>query len=356
MPFFSLAKPFIHAIDPETAHHLAIKALRKNLIPHDATYHHPKLTSNLWGLDFSHPVGLAAGFDKNGEVIAPLLKQGFSFVEAGSVTPEAQEGNPKPRLFRLQQDQAIINRMGFNNSGKDEFIKNLNKIKQSPIKKGIIGANIGKNKLSPNDASDYLTMLESTYGLSDYITVNISSPNTPNLRDMQSGEQLFDLLQALHKGKIELHKKTSKNIPLLLKIAPDVTTEESHYIAEILKQFPMDGLIISNTTLDRTNLKSPQKIQQGGLSGAPLFNKSTQALKNMYQLTEGKIPLIGVGGISNGFDAYQKIRSGASLIQIYSVLVYKGFGIINDINRELVQLLEKDGFDNISDAIGADMH
>jgi len=354
MSLFKATKPLIHSLNPEKAHNAAISLLKKNLVPSQACFSHSNLESTLLGLTFKHPVGLAAGFDKNAEAIPALLNQGFSFVEAGTVTPLAQDGNEKPRLFRLENDEAIINRMGFNNKGISEFQKNIKKAK---LKKSnsIIGANIGKNKNSPNDASDYITLLDKIYGESDYITINISSPNTPNLRQLQKKETLEDLLKDITGKKTQLRENTQKNIPILLKIAPDIDSEDCKDIVEAVKKYNIDGIIVSNTTISRPeSLSNKYKNEQGGLSGKPLFDISTETLREIYKLSNGTIPLIGVGGIFTGEDAYKKIKAGASIVQIYSCLIYEGFEVINQINKELSELLEKDGFTNIQEAIGSD--
>lgn len=351
---YHFIRPLVHSFSPEKSHDLAIKALKSCAVPAPRAFSHSSLEQNILGLDFKHPVGLAAGFDKNADVVPALFKQGFSFVEAGTVTPKAQEGNPKPRLFRLTEDQAIINRMGFNNHGKEHFRHNINNLSLNTENKNIFGINIGKNKTSPNDASDYLTLLEDFYAKSHYITVNISSPNTPNLRDMQSGNELTELLDAITQSTQTLAQQHEKKIPIFVKIAPDMTEAQTEFLVENALKFKIDGLIVSNTTLSRDGLKSRHKDEAGGLSGTPLFHLSTQMLKRVYQLTNGSIPLIGVGGISNGRDAYIKIRNGASLVQIYSILIYEGFHVIPAINKELVTLLERDGLSHISEAVGID--
>jgi len=355
MSLFKASKPLIYKLDPEKAHNTAISLLKRNLVPSQTQYLHPNLESTILGLDFKHPVGLAAGFDKNAEAIPALFNQGFSFIEAGTVTPIAQDGNDKPRLFRLEDDEAIINRMGFNNKGIEYFHRNIKKAKLKS-RKSIIGANIGKNKNSPNDASDYLTLLDKIYGDSDYITINISSPNTPNLRQLQKKETLEELLKEITDKKKELSDNLEKNIPILLKIAPDLNKNDCNDIVNAVMKYDISGIIVSNTTISRPeSLKNNNKNEQGGLSGKPVFDLSTETLKEIYKLSGGNIPLIGVGGIFNGFDAYKKIKSGASLIQIYSCLIYEGFEAINKINKELSELLEKDGFANISEVIGSDI-
>ncbi len=320
--------------------------------------HHPALTVNLWGMEFANPVGMAAGFDKNAVMIESLLGRGFGFVEAGTVTKLPQEGNPKPRIFRLVQDEAIINRLGFNSEGIEEFTANIQGWQQRQkilLSKGIVGANIGKNRDSENAVEDYIYLLEKLYNQVDYITINISSPNTPGLRDLQKGEALDELLGSIILKKNELCAEIEKKTPILLKISPDISLEDKENIAYAAIKHNIDGLIISNTTINhRDGLLSKNAGQKGGLSGKPLLQPSTDLLRDIYLLTEGKIPLIGVGGVSSGEDAYRKIRAGASLIQLYSAIIYQGFSLVKQINQELLHLLERDGFSNISEAVGVD--
>ncbi len=327
------------------AHNLAISALKCNLLPAQSGYTPPSLRQSLFGLNFANPVGLAPGFDKNAEAILGLSRQGFGFLELGTVTPQPQDGNPKPRMFRLLRDEAVINRLGFNNKGLDEYCKNLHSAPHTlPL-----GANIGKNKDTENALDDYLLCLEAVAPLADYVTINISSPNTAGLRDLQGKHAL----EALLTGLIEKRDTLARRVPLLLKIAPDLTPQDKEDIAAIALDKHIDGLIISNTTVDRPlSLQSRWRAEKGGLSGRPLFAPSTQMLGEIYKLTGGKIPLIGVGGISSGADAYAKIRAGASLVQLYSALVYQGFDLVSQINRDLAALLAKDGFAAISEAIG----
>ena len=349
MSLYNLSKPLLFMFSPESAHSLAIKALKYGLLPSAKTNKSDLLSQNLWGLHFPNPVGLAAGFDKNAEVYSPMLAQGFGFVETGTVTPLAQSGNDKPRIFRLTEDQAVINRLGFNNQGLDYYV---NQLEGRKIEDGIVGANIGANKLSDDPINDYVIGLKRVLGLADYFTINISSPNTPGLRALQSKEALDELLSKLKfvRDAAQLEKVP----PLILKIAPDLDNQECEDIAEIILKHHMDGLIVSNTTLSRDGLTSPCKDESGGLSGTPLFEMSTKVLSNMYSLTKGQIPLVGVGGVSNGAQAYAKIRAGASLVQLYSALVYHGPGLVRQINAELEELLKKDGLGNVTEAIGLD--
>ncbi len=343
--------PLIHLLPPERAHTLGLWALKYSLLPSARIAANPMLIQKLFGLELSNPVGLAAGFDKNAEALAPLHRQGFGFVEAGTVTPLPQEGNPQPRMFRLKKDAAVINRLGFNNKGLEPFVAAL----AARTAGGVVGANIGKNKTAEDAVSDYVKGLEAVYAHADYITINISSPNTQGLRAMQKREQLTQLLTTLMEAKKRQLALCGKNVPLLLKIAPDLDEPDLEDVAEVALALAMDGLIISNTTIKRPRtLQSGLHGEQGGLSGAPLFALSTEVLARMYKLTSGKIPLIGVGGVGSAEDAYKKIRAGASLVQLYTALVYQGFGVVRDIVEGLPTLLARDGFKHISEAVGAD--
>jgi dihydroorotate dehydrogenase len=347
---YSLIKPILFNINPETAHNLAIWLLKYSLVPAAKNIKYSSLQTKIFGINFDNPVGMAAGFDKNAQIFANLFNFGFSFVEVGTVTPKPQVGNEKPRIFRLKEDEAIINRLGFNNLGIEQLLKNINK-NSKPNK--IIGINIGKNKDTQDAAEDYLFLLKKIYGKSQYITINISSPNTKNLRDIQKADELDLFLKAILQEKQKLQILHNKNIPILLKIAPDLNQKEQEAIADISVRQKIDGLIISNTTTSRPkNLQNKYQIEIGGLSGKPLFEISNIVLKNIYQLTKGQIPIIAVGGISSGEDAYKKIKLGASLVQIYSAFIYQGFGITEGIKKELDLLLRNDGFKNISEAIG----
>jgi len=347
MSIYQIIRPLIFKIDPEVAHNSAINFLK--FCPKTATLFSVKrdyenLRSKLWSLDFSNPIGMAAGFDKNAEVAATLEKFGFGFVECGTVTPLAQIGNECPRIFRLAEDRAIINRLGFNNLGAEIFEKNLPKISVP------LGINIGKNKDTEEALYDYLPLLEKFHQKASYVAVNISSPNTKNLRDLQNENQLDLFLSEIVKKKNEL----KSNTPILLKVAPDLSESEQEKIAETVIKNKIDGMIVSNTTIDRDlNLKNKNALEIGGLSGAPLFKKSNETLKNFYKFTEGKIPLIGVGGISSAADAYEKIKCGASLVQIYSAFIYQGFGLVEKIKKELSEKVANDGFKNISEAVGS---
>jgi dihydroorotate dehydrogenase len=338
-------------LPPETAHRLAIRALASGLAGSRPLPARPRLEASLCGLDLPHPLGLAAGFDKNAEAVGGLLAQGFAFVEIGTVTPRPQAGNPRPRLFRLRRQQALINRMGFNNDGLEAVRRRLAAQGAGP---GVLGANLGANKDSAHPIADYLTGLQALYPLVDYVTVNVSSPNTPGLRDLQRRERLQPLLAALLEARAGLAAGRPLK-PLLLKIAPDLEPAEEADIAEVALAQQIDGLIISNTTLARPEIVTgPLREQAGGLSGVPLFLRSTEQLARFFRLTSGRLPLIGVGGIASGADAYAKIRAGASALQLYTSFVYKGPAVIERVLRELDQRLAADGFARLADAVGAD--
>jgi len=348
MSLFTILRPIIHALPPEVAHNLGLYALRGGLLPARDTANSEALHTNAFGLTFKNPIGLAAGFDKNACAINALLKQGFGFVEAGTVTPKPQAGNPAPRVFRLARDAAIINRLGFNNRGLAEYARNFS-CHQKTL--GIAGANIGKNKDSSDAAADYVTCIKAVSATADYITINISSPNTQGLRELQKKDALGELLATL----VETRNQSAKRVPLILKVAPDLTMQEKEDIAAQVLAHCIDGMIISNTTLSRPDsLRSDKKREQGGLSGRPLFALSTSALADFYKLTGGKIPLIGVGGVGSAEDAYRKIKAGATLVQLYSALVYQGFGLVSDIKTGLSALLARDGYSHVSQAIGKD--
>lgn len=334
----------LHRCDPETAHGLAIRALRLGLAPTPGPVTSPRLRTDLAGLDLPNPVGLAAGFDKNATALHPLSRAGFGFIEVGAITPRAQPGNPRPRLFRLSDDDAVINRFGFNNDGMEAAARRLAK----RPKEAIIGLNLGANKDSDDRAEDFARVLSHCGRYLDFATVNVSSPNTEKLRDLQGPEALTVLL----KGVIEARNWLQKPIPVFLKIAPDLDTPDLGDIAEVALSTGLDGIIATNTTLSREGLTSPHRDEAGGLSGAPLFEKSTRVLAQLAQLTDGKLPLIGVGGISNAEEAYAKICAGASAVQLYSAMVYRGLSLAADIARGLEPLLDADGFTNISQAIG----
>lgn len=343
-----LALAAMYQMDPETGHSLAIKALQMGLTPKSGPVTTERLKTKIAGLSLPNPVGLAAGFDKNATAIKPLLQSGFGFIEVGAATPLPQSGNDKPRLFRLREDAAAINRFGFNNDGADAIAERL----ASRPKTGIVGLNLGANKTASDKAADFATVLKTCGAHVDFATVNVSSPNTEKLRDLQGKAALASLLA----GVVDARNGLDRKIPIFLKIAPDLTSDELQDIAEVALNAKLDAIIATNTTLSRDGLKSADRDQQGGLSGQPLFEKSTRILAQLSQLTEGNIPLIGVGGIASAAQAYAKIRAGASAVQLYTALVYGGLSLAKDIAIELDRLLAKDGFASVAEAVGTERH
>ena len=335
----------LHNFDPERAHSLSLKALNSGLMPLPGPISSQRLQTSIAGLALPNPVGLAAGFDKNATAIAPLTRAGFGFIEIGAATPRAQPGNPKPRLFRLTQDRAVINRFGFNNDGMAAIAKRL----ENRPKGAVIGLNLGANKDSEDRAADFATVLEHCGQHLDFATVNVSSPNTEKLRELQGKAALTALLD----GVIKTRNGLARPIPVFLKIAPDLTETELAEIAEVAANTGVEAIIATNTTLSRDGLSSSHRNETGGLSGAPLFEKSTRILAQLSQLTDGKIPLIGVGGIGSAQQAYAKICAGASAVQIYSAMVYQGLSLVTEIAKGLDDLLARDGFANISEAVGS---
>lgn len=351
---FKIAKPFLHKMDPENAHQMTLKALKTGVMPCPARVSDPKLKTTLWGRVFPNPLGLAAGFDKNADVVGQMLHMGFGFVEAGTVTPRPQEGNPRPRVFRDADHEAVINRMGFPNGGLDNFRHNIEKFFEAkPRPPGIIGINIGMNKGVEDPAKDYCVLVRALGPYADYLTVNISSPNTPGLRNLQARENLVPLLIRIMDERTKSCGKDAP--PLLVKLAPDLTDEQLADVAACLIECKVDGVILGNTTLDRPDyLPANFYEQQGGLSGRPLTDKSTGIIKRFYKHTNGQLPIIGAGGISSAEDAYAKIRAGASLVQLYTALVFQGPDLVGDILNGLVRLLDRDKIDHISKATGLD--
>lgn len=343
--------PVLRRLPPELAHRLTIGALRSGLVAPAPAADDRILGTRLWHLDFPNPIGLSAGFDKDAEVYAALLRLGFGFVEVGSITPQPQPGNPRPRLFRLPEDGGVINRLGFNSAGLAVAVTNLRP--RSAGRFGIVGVNLGKNRDSADAAGDYATGATALAPLADYLVINVSSPNTPGLRALQEAAALEALL-----ARVQGARRTAvpeQPPPLLLKIAPDLIAADRRDIARVALASGIDGLIVSNTTTARpAELRSRHATQAGGLSGRPLFAASTELLRDMYRLTEGRLPLVGVGGVASGKDAYVKIRAGASLVQLYTALIYQGPGLVGRIKRELAAHLRSDGFATVAAAVGAD--
>ncbi len=351
---YNIARPFIFKMEPEKAHKMTLCLMKKGLLPIPAQANDPVLETTLWGHKFPNPIGLAAGFDKNAEVIEPSFKLGFGFVEVGTVTPKPQHGNPKPRIFRDTDNEAVINRMGFPNGGMNEFKANFEKFLSAKSRpSGVVGINIGMNKSQSEPAKDYGILIKMLGPMADYLTVNISSPNTPGLRDLQRREPLLELLGVIK----EERKKACGNHPppILVKLAPDLDSAAQEELAQALLEAQIEGIILTNTTLDRPDyLPKDFAAQKGGLSGKPVRDKSTSAIRNFYRLTKGEIPIIGAGGISSGKDAYEKIKAGASLVQLYSSLVFQGPDVIRYVKLELADLLKNDGYATLSEAVGED--
>jgi len=349
--FDNLTLPLLRRLDPESAHRLAITGLRSLPLPR-AKPDDLKLATRAFGLDFPNPIGMAAGFDKNAEVPDALLRLGFGFVEIGSVTPKPQAGNPRPRLFRLEDDSAIINRMGFNNDGGEVVLQRL---KARAGRDGIVGVNVGANKDASDRTADYVKLIEAFAPVASYFTVNVSSPNTPGLRNLQQASALDDLLARVIDARNRV-KQDAGPVPLLLKIAPDLTLQELDDVVHVALARGIDGMIVSNTTLARppTLRDRGGALEQGGLSGRPLLRLSTRMVAETFVRAEGRFPLIGVGGIDSGGAALMKIRAGATLIQLYSSLVYKGLGLVESIKADLLSTLRRTGRDSLSEIIGAD--
>lgn len=334
----------LHRFDPERAHGLSLLALRAGLVPLSGRVSSPRLRVSIAGLTLDNPVGLAAGYDKNAVALRPLSRAGFGFLEVGATTPLPQPGNPKPRLFRLAEDRAAINRFGFNNEGMAAMAANLAAHRRTVP----IGLNLGANKTSDNRAADFAQVLAHCGPHVDFATVNVSSPNTERLRDLQGRAALTALLA----GVMEVRTTLARPIPVFLKIAPDLTADELAELAEVAVASGIDAVIATNTTLSRTGLKSANVGQAGGLSGAPLFEKSTRVLAQLSQLTDGKLPLIGVGGISTPEQAYAKIRAGATAVQLYTAMIYQGLGLVPALARGIEALLARDGYASVADAVG----
>ncbi|MBP7241226.1 quinone-dependent dihydroorotate dehydrogenase [Amaricoccus sp.] len=336
----------LRRIDPERAHGLALAALRAGLGPAGGPLASPRLATSLAGLALPNPLGLAAGFDKNATALPALLRIGFGFVEVGAATPKPQPGNPRPRLFRLAEDRAAINRFGFNNDGAAAIAARL----AAPRPPGIVGLNLGANKASADRAADFAEVLAAVGGLVDFATVNVSSPNTERLRDLQGA----DALDALLAGVMAANAALARPVPVLLKIAPDLSDAELVELIAVALERGVAGIVATNTTLARDGLSSRHRGEAGGLSGAPLFARSTRVLARTYMLTEGRVPLVGVGGVASAAQAYAKIRAGASATQLYTGLVYAGLGLVREILTGLDALLAADGFASVAEAVGLD--
>ncbi|MDB6452354.1 quinone-dependent dihydroorotate dehydrogenase [Falsirhodobacter sp. 20TX0035] len=338
----------LHRMDPETAHHWSLNALRAGLAPlHGGPVTGARLATTVAGLPLANPIGLAAGFDKNAVAVAPLMRAGFGFLEVGAATPRPQSGNAKPRLFRLSKDRAVINRFGFNNEGAAAIAARLAMRPKGAVP---VGLNLGANKDSADRAADFAAVLACCGLHADFVTVNVSSPNTERLRDLQGREALAALLG----GVMDVRATLARPIPVFLKIAPDLTEADLDDIAEVAVASGLSGIIATNTTLSRDGLSDAQREQAGGLSGAPLFERSTRVLAQLSQRVAGRLPLIGVGGVGSGEQAYAKIRAGASSVQVYSAMVYEGLSLIPRIARDLDALLARDGFANVAEAVGTD--
>ena len=348
---FSFLRPFIFSLDPEKAHELAIKSLKYNFLPGNlfSVENEEILKTTLFGKEIENPIGLAAGFDKSAEVYNEIFKLGFGFVEVGTVTPREQYGNEKPRIFRLEKDRALINRLGFNNDGSEVIKKRI----ENNVPNGLLGINIGPNKDSPDMINDFLECAEIFFPLGDYITINISSPNTKGLREFHKSEHLKELLSKID----DIRKKSNFNKSFLLKISPDLEDTFIENIIELVLQNNIDGLILTNTTnQNRENLLDKSKSESGGLSGKPLRNLSTELIKKFYIHLKGKIPIIGVGGVDSGKSAFEKLAAGASAIQLYTGMVYKGPTIVKEIKKELIDTMKEKGFKNIKDIVGSNLN
>jgi dihydroorotate dehydrogenase len=349
--FDAFSLPMLRMLDAEDAHRLAIRGLR--MLPYARPRpEDPKLAVRAFGLNFPNPVGIAAGFDKNAEVPDALLRLGFGFAEIGSVTPKPQSGNPRPRIFRLERDEAVINRLGFNNDGAEVVLRRLAARAQNG---GIVGVNVGANKDSPDRTQDYVRLIETFAPVASYFTVNVSSPNTPGLRNLQQAAELDDLLARVIDAR-ERVRKNAGDSPVLLKIAPDLSLADLDDVVHVARSRGVDGMIVANTTIGRpsTLREQARSKEQGGLSGRPLFRLSTRMVAETFVRVEGAFPLIGAGGIDSGGAALTKIRAGASLIQLYSALVYKGVGLVESIKADLSSTLLRTGRDSLSEIVGAD--
>ena len=344
---YRIARPALRFVDPETAHRLAIRALASGFLPHPTALDEAILGSTLWGCRFANPIGLAAGFDKGAEAPDALLGLGFGHVEVGGVTPRPQPGNPRPRVFRLDADRAVINRYGLNSEGLDVVAARL----AGRTRRGCVGANLGRNKDSVDEAADYEAGAARLAPFVDFLVINVSSPNTPGLRDLQAGAVMARLIEAVRRSR----DRAGSSAPILVKLAPDLDGKGLADAAAVALDTGLDGLVMGNTTIARpAELRDRQRQETGGLSGRPLMALSTAKLADLYRLTGGRVPLVGCGGVRSGADAYAKIRAGASLVQLYSALVFEGPGLVARIKRDLAACLNRDGFASVGDAVGAD--
>lgn len=351
---YGFAKPLLRLLDPETAHGAAIWALKHGLVGGSADADDPILSTRVWDLAFSNPIGLAAGFDKHAEVIDAMLACGFGFVESGTVTPLPQPGNPKPRLFRLDEDEGVVNRFGFNSEGLAAFTARLAERRRRRAA-GIVGANVGKNRDATDAAGDYVTGVTAVCGYADYLVCNLSSPNTPGLRGLQARAQIEQLIGRVLDARRRAAPDAKRMPPLLVKVGPDLDESELRDIAGVALATGIDGLIVGNTTVSRpSGLRSRHAQEAGGLSGRPLMVASTACLGDLYRFTGGRLPIIGCGGVASGADAYAKIRAGASLVQLYSALIFHGPELVGSIKRELAVRLRAGGYKTVEDAVGAD--
>ncbi|MBX5435659.1 MAG: quinone-dependent dihydroorotate dehydrogenase [Alicyclobacillaceae bacterium] len=358
---YRLVRPFLFQFSPETAHRIVIRTL--SMLPGCARLAcpaftpPPELEQTLWGVRFPHPIGLAAGLDKNGEAVDGMLACGFAFVEIGTVTPRPQPGNPQPRLFRLPEDGALINRMGFNNQGAEAVLRHLLRRRR----RGIVGVNIGKNKSTPNEsaADDYESALSVLFRVADYFVINVSSPNTPGLRDLQAADSLRPLVRQVLARRQALFEASLDRIrphrpPVLVKLAPDLPDEQIQSLVEALLDEGIDGFIATNTTVARPALSSPHAAEPGGLSGRPLRARATEVVRLVRRTAKGKVPIIASGGVFTAADAYEKIRAGANLVQVYTAMIYEGPAIVGRLVRGLAEQMRKDGFASVADAVGTD--
>ncbi|ETX30193.1 quinone-dependent dihydroorotate dehydrogenase [Roseivivax isoporae] len=334
----------LHRFDPERAHGMALMALRAGLVPQPGLVTSPRLATEVAGLSLVNPLGLAAGFDKNAEALSPLSRAGFGFLEVGAATPRPQDGNPRPRLFRLSADRAAINRFGFNNEGAEAIAARLERRPRDAV----IGLNLGANKDSADRAADFAEVLARCAPHVDFATVNVSSPNTERLRDLQGRDALAALLASV----IARRDGLGRRVPVFVKIAPDLDLAGLEDVAAVARETGVDGIVATNTTLSREGLSGPHAGEAGGLSGRPLFDRATRVLARLSVLTDGAVPLIGVGGVASAEDAYAKIRAGASAVQLYTALIYEGMGLVPEIVRGLDALLARDGFQTVAEAVG----